>query len=66
MKGYNLPETTGPNDPEAPWNKTTDAPCVTCICCGVGGEMPLEDLEPWSAWICKDCLESIRIWDDAS
>lgn len=24
MKGYNLPESTGPNDPEAPWNKTKE------------------------------------------
>ena len=23
-KGYNLPDNTGPNDPEAPWNKTED------------------------------------------
>ena len=24
MKGYNLPESTGPNDPEAPFNKDTE------------------------------------------
>lgn len=24
-KGYNLPDDTSPNDPDAPWNKTGDA-----------------------------------------
>jgi hypothetical protein len=24
MKGYNLPDSTGPNDPDAPWNQEDD------------------------------------------
>lgn len=26
LKGYNLPESTGPNDPGAPWNQAADQP----------------------------------------
>jgi hypothetical protein len=35
MKGYNLPESTGPNDPEAPWNQEQEWESLfTCLICG--------------------------------
>lgn len=37
MSGYNLPESTGPNDPEAPWNQQEmqeGEAEYTCIVCG--------------------------------
>ncbi len=36
MKSPDLPESTGPNDPEAPWNQPADEwePEFTCIVCG--------------------------------
>ncbi len=37
MSGYNLPESTGPNDPEAPWNREPEEDeqaIFECHACG--------------------------------
>lgn len=44
MSGYNLPESTGPNDPEAPWNKDSDDDgTYICIVCGRPATYELAD-----------------------